>query len=242
MARAVSFDAVNHLRRELGDEEFAALMSGDNLALAKRFAGRLVRRESLLRLPTPLQDSEVPKQFRGWIAPYRTLLAEHECSASWPVAYSVPPDFTTKRHAPRVGPCVEKWKYLQDWPLTNDEPTKSGIAFWIPRPLNGSTSKTASNQLVQLAETRTRLVLPAHHLSNFGSTALLSGLVLGHFRRTGERVPLNGLVARSDTLRADGDRLNLNWRGVELLCDYWNDDVAYGGLGCFPLGFEALGS
>lgn len=243
MKSIVTFDTVAHFRRELGDEEFAALVSGDNLALAKRFTRRLVRRESLLKLPVPLQDAELPEQFRGLVAPYRILLAEHKCPEAWPVAYRVPPAFTLKRHAPRVGPCVEDWQYLQDWTLQNDELTKSGIAFWIPRLLNGSTNKTVSDQLVHLAETRTRLVLPAHHLSRFGSTALLSGLVLGHFRRTGERVPLNGLVARSDTLHADGFRLSLRWFVDALSCgSCWFDGEASGDLGCFPLGFEELGS
>ena len=114
------------------------------------------------------------------------------------------------------------------------------IIFWIPRLLPRSTGKTVDEQRVLMTDTRAKYGLPEHHLSNFGSAALLSGLVLAHYKLSGERVPLRGLWARSDTLHSDGRRLNVgDFDETGLSCA---SGAGMAGatvlLGAFPLGEE----
>lgn len=153
---------------------------------------------------------------------------------SGPVCWRVKAGFTLKHHAPKAGPCHRGFSHLQDWKFL-DEPTKDGIVFWIPRLLEGSTAKNVDEQTALLADTRKRYELPNHHLTSYGSAALLTGLILAHFKASGERVPLNQLWTRTDTRSAGGGRLCLgNFSEDGLDCgDYWGDT-----LGCFPLGVE----
>ncbi|MFH1088978.1 MAG: hypothetical protein V1716_00965 [Candidatus Uhrbacteria bacterium] len=89
-----------------------------------------------------------------------------------------------------------------------------------------------------LAETRTRLDLPAHHMSGFGKVALVAGLILAHFKITGERI---SLVMRTDACDSVGDRLCLFWLGGELIGRWSYDVKSYGNVGVPALGVE-LGS
>lgn len=186
----------------------------------------------------PLVDKDVPEVLGKTMGQWRTLAADLRYNG--PVAWRVQDGFTLKQHAPLAGPCRNGFQYLQDWALQNDAPTRPSIVFWIPRLLRSSTGKTAEEQLVLMATTRTQYGLPEHHLSNFGSVALLSGLVLAHHKLTRERVPLRGMWARTDTLRSFGARLSLGHfgeAGLRCVSRHW-DDERRGILGAFPLGEE----
>jgi hypothetical protein len=190
---------------------------------------------------TPLADSEVPEQLQHLVPKWRKLAAL--LGYTGPVAWRVNQGFTLKQHAPKAGCCYKNFEYLQGWNLQNDEPTKNSIVFWIPRLIPESLGKNVQEKLALLASFREQVGLPAHHLKNFGSAALLSGLILTHFNLTGERVPLNQLWTRTDTLLVGGGRLSLGGfvsRG--LYCVYWGRGDGRGGiLGCFLLGVEELG-
>ena len=163
-----------------------------------------------------------------------------------PVAVMVRSGFALKTHAPKLGPCYEQWAYLQDWTLKNDAPTADSLAFFVPRLVANSTSKNKDEQIQLLSELRKLHELPEHHLASFGDASMLAGLILLHFKRTGERTPLNGDYVRTDTVRTDGWRLLLGRFGdYGLDCHRWccsgggRSDVR---LGCFALGVESLGT
>lgn len=224
----------------LGEELLLAITDSSNLQRVQRFASALVKRAARNTFATPLGDDEVSEKFKGLVALWRKLAAE--LGYTGPVAWQVRAGFTLKQHAPLAGRCIQNFTYMKDWAFQNDEPTKEGFVFWIPRLLDSSTSKDVTAQKQLLVQVRTRLQLPAHHLASFGSAALLSALILAHFKRTGERVPIEGLWARTNTLRVSGDRLLLGFHSVGLHCDSWDDSDADDHVGAFPLGVEALGA
>lgn len=190
---------------------------------------------------TPIHDSEVPSEHQATLAKYRALATEWGVPAKTDICYRVRAGFTLKQHAPKLGPCYNDFQYLQDWKFS-DTPTSDCLVFWIPCVVPGSTSKNVAEQLRLLAETRIRLELPSHHLSSFGSAALLSGLILAHFKATGERVPKDCLWVRTDTCRAGGHRLRLSWHEDALGRGDWGwGGERSGGLGGVALGVE-LGS
>ncbi len=190
---------------------------------------------------TPLADSEVPEQLQHLVPKWRKLAAL--LGYTGPVAWRVNQGFTLKQHAPKAGCCYENFEYLQGWNLQNDEPTKNSIVFWIPRLIPESLGKNVQEKLALLASFREQVGLPAHHLKNFGSAALLAGLIFAHFKRAGERTPLNELLTRTDTLLVGGYRLRLgDFDSRGLFCGYWiQGDGRISRLGCFPLGVEELG-
>ena len=159
------------------------------------------------------------------------------------MAWRVGAGFTLKAHAPKFGPCYDNFSYLRDWNFT-DEPTSEGIVFWIPRLLPGSTGKNVNEQKALMTKIRQDYGLPGSHLASFGNVATLAGLILAHFKATGERVPLDRLWIRTDVCRADGDRLFLGAFGESGLgCDGWRWDGRRSvNLGVFALGVEVLGS
>ncbi len=116
--------------------------------------------------------------------------------------------------------------------------TADSMVFFIPRIV--ATEKNAEEQKKALAKLRKKYSLPENHLFSFGSAALVSGLILAHFKRTGERAPLNSNWVRTDTLYADGHRLYLgDFDEVGLYCDFFSwDDYRSVYLGVFPLGVE----
>lgn len=195
--------------------------------------------EEVVEYLVPLTDAEVPPEHQVTLAKYRRLAAEHYVQSDVPLCYKVRAGFTLKKHAPLAGPCLEGFWYLQDWNF-KDEPTRDALVFWVPRLLKDSTSKAVDEQMQLLSALRQYLALSEHHLSSFGEISLVAGLILAHFKATGERLPLDGLYIRTDTCRADGNRLSLgrfDERG--LFCGLWlwaaeqNDD-----LGVFALGVD----
>ncbi len=237
MNRKASFNGLATVLMGLSEEEQLALL--DCPEELKKFAGDLVIWIVQNTFFLPLSDNEVAEKLTATTINWRKLAAE--LGYTGPVAWKVKEGFTLKAHAPKAGPCYENFQYLQDWNIQNDEPTKDSLAFWVPRLVQGSKSNNVEEQIKLLAELRQRFSLPAHHLTSYGSAALLSGLILAHFKRTGQRTPLNGEWTRTDSLRADGRRLDLGgFLASGLYCFHWpwSDVERSPGLGCFPLGVE----
>ncbi len=238
MNRKASFNAIATLILNLSEEEQLALV--DKADKFKKFASDLVREVVDNIFFTAIDDRDVPAKFADAVAKWRKLASD--LGYDGPVVWSVKAGFTLKQHAPAAGPCYEKWDYLQNWKLQNDEPTADSLVFFIPRIVG--TSKNANEQKTALAELRRQYNLPTNHLTSFGSAALLAGLILANFKRKGERAPLNCCWVRTDTFHAGGFRLNLgDFDGQGLGCGsdwIWGDDRD-DRLGVFPLGVETLG-
>jgi len=157
-----------------------------------------------------------------------------------PVAWQVRQGFTLKLHAPQAGSCYQNLTYLQSWNFY-DEPTSDSLVFWVPRLAPDSTNKTAEEMLHHRGFLWDKHTMPVEHYKSFGSIALLFALILAHFKRVGEPIPLQYYVA-SDTLLADGDRLIAgDFNSSGLYCYYWNDSDRIVNIGFFLLGVESSG-
>ena len=235
MNRKASFNGLAAVLMGLSEEERLALV--DYPEELKKFAGDLVIQIVQNTFFIPLSDHDVAKELAETTLNWRKLAAE--MGYTGPVVWKVKEGFTLKAHAPKAGPCYENFQYLQEWNIKNDEPTKNSLAFWVPRLVQGSKNRYMNEQIAILGELRRRFNLPKHHLSCFGNLSLDSGLILAHFKRTGERTPLNGEWARTDSFLSFVDQLGLGFeagglRGDGLLRS--GDYVQV--VGCFPLGVE----
>lgn len=238
MNRKASFASVAIALLTLSDEELSAV--AEKPKLLKQFAGDLVAGIVANIYVVPLGDVDVPNQFVAAVTKWRYLAAV--LGYTGPVAWKVRAGFALKTHAPLAGPCYDKLRYLQKWDLKNDESTKDSLVFWIPRLAPESTGKTIKQMETHRAELRKLYNLPGSHCQQFGSIALLFALILAHFKRTGERVPLNMFYAASDTLCAGGSRLlagDFGSRGLG--CSYECVSGRDDSVGCFLLGVEELG-
>ena len=217
--------------------ELMSFLDPENLSDLKGLVAELAIR----RCVTPLKDKDVREEYQHLVAPWREI-CHVELGWKGIAVVEVMKGFTLKVHAPKAGPCYRNFEYLQSWrPLKNDEPTKKALVFGPPKIVPGSVDKSTTDQLELLACIRKKYGLPEHHLSNFGSAALNSALILGHFKRTGDRVPENGFWTRTDTMDALGDQLNLRFDEDGLCCANWHwRDLTQGNLGCFALGVEEL--
>jgi len=239
MNRKALFNELAAVLMGLSEDEQLALV--DCPEELKKFVGDLVLQIVQNTFFVPLSDNEVLEKLSETTLNWRKLAVE--LAYTGPVVWKVKEGFTLKAHAPKASPCYENFQYLLDWDIQNDEPTKDSLAFWVPRLVTGSKSNNVEGQIAILAELRQRFGLPDHHLSSFGSASLDSGLILAHFKRTGERTPLNGEWVRTNSLRADGPRLNLgDFDAGGLCCSYWDWDVDERSphVGCFPLGVELV--
>ncbi len=185
-----------------------------------------------------------------------SVMSEQEagklCEAGWKCAvdhfgYHGSPFFmsragsTLKSHAPKFGPCHENFQYLQGWDF-EDKPTADSVLFCPPRLVPDSTNKDVDKQMVLLAKLREKYGLPANFFNSFGEPSTLAGVVLANYNQTGERVPLNGLWARTNSrLRVGGFRLYLHFGRDGLRCGRWAWVGASGGIGCLALGVVDLG-
>ena len=238
MNTSVSWPAVTATWAQLTEEEQHAVV--ENPGGFKEFARDLALEIAKNTFFFPLSDNEVPPRLQdGRQIGHRSMAAE--LGYTGPVAWHVKEGFTLKLHAPKVGPCRENFQYLQDWNFP-DPPSQNSLVWWIPRWIPEINEKNVKDQLDILASFRQRFSLPAHHLSGFGPASTLAGLILRHFKRTGERVPLGGNWVRTDTLDVDGLRLYLGGFGGFLRCGNWDwhDEYRYGNLGAFPLGVDLL--
>ena len=240
-----SFVSVVHALSTLSDEELASVI--EKPELLKEFASKLLADNTSNTYVVALSDNEAvkllveskkynEKDAKALVAKWRKIAAA--LGYTGPVAWKVKAGYTLKDHASLDNNSYSKLGYLKEWKLKNDESTKDSIVFWVPRLVDDSTSKTIPEMEKLHMELRRRYKLPAHHATSFGSIALLFALILAHFKRTGERVPLKYLYAASDTFRADGHRLIAGFFGEGGLdCSYWGED-AFDGIGFFLLGVE----
>lgn len=230
-----TFKGVSAMLMPLTDDELRALV--DSPESVRRLAAALVAKKDRGTFFRHISDKYIPENFSDLVVPWRRLASD--LGYTGPVVWDVRAGFTLKTHAPKAGPCYDRFSYMKDCSFQNDEPTKKATAFFVPRLLTGSTNKNVSEQIALMSNVRQTYALPAHHLASFGSAAMLTGLVLAHFKRTGERTPLNSLWARTDTLRADGRRLDVgDFDDSGLYCSGWDGGDRYGFLGVFPLGVE----
>ncbi|MDO8505438.1 MAG: hypothetical protein Q7S48_02600 [bacterium] len=191
---------------------------------------------------TPIPDAEVPEHHKETLAKYRKRATSWGVAATTAVCYRVRAGFTIRSHAAKMGPCVEDFKHLENLNFP-DEPTSDCIVFFIPCMVPNSTSKTYGEQRDLLEVLRTQDDLSEHHLFGFGKVALLAGLILAHYKATGEQITLNGLWVRTDTCNADRRRLELCWYGGRLACSDWvGDGDRDARIGVFALGVEKVGS
>ena len=188
-----------------------------------------------------LSDNELQQQFPQFadrLVPWRKLAALMGYTGH--IVWLVKQGFTLKKHAPLVGPCYENLQYLQGWNF-NDDPTDDCLVFWVPRLAENSTGKNIKAMEAHRAELKKRYELPGDHATYFGSIQLQFALILAHFKRTGERVPLNLRYAASDTLNAVGYRLIAgNFNDDGLYCYDWLEN-GYVNIGFVLLGVEKLG-
>lgn len=232
MNRKASFNAIATMITALSDEEQVALV--DKGEEFKEFVKGLVRAVVESTFFTAISDKDAPAHLVSAVTNWRKLASD--LGYTGPVLWVVKAGFTLKSHAPLAGPCYKKFGYLQDWELENDEPTADSTVFFIPRII--AMRKNAEEQKQALTELRAKYDLPENHLNSFGSAALVSGLILAHFKRTGERAPLNTEWVRTDTLHSGGDRLGLgDFDEHGLGCGGWLGG-RHDGLGVVPLGVE----
>ena len=243
----ISFDAVTHLRNALSDPAWEALIS--SVAETKAFAEELARKKVENTFFIIMSDPEAidclvkeayweRERAMSVVTTWRTVAGI--LGYNGPICWRVKPGFTLKKHAPLAGPCYEDFRYLQDWALKNDEPTKNSIVFCVPKLVPGSTSKTVSEQEKLRERFRKDNNLPKNHMVNFGQASVLSGVLLSRKAKSGDR-ELPNVYTRTDTLATDGHRLNVG-HFVEdgLYCDDWWDDSGCSHLGFVPLGVEEL--
>jgi hypothetical protein len=155
---------------------------------------------------------------------------------------------TIKADDPKKTPLTYKnFKYLQNWQLQNDAPTKDALVFFTPRLAPQTTDRNVDEQQERLEAIKTQYKLPENHLTTLGDASLLIALILAHYKRTEqngnpERIPLGFEWTRTDTCSENGTRLDLgnfhSERGLSCLW-FWDEDQP-GDIGVFGLGVEEL--
>jgi hypothetical protein len=150
--------------------------------------------------------------------------------------------YTLKSHAAKLGPCFNDFQHLQGWGF-EDKPTTDAVLYCPPRLVPDSTSKDVDKQMDMLAKLREKYGLPANFFTSFGEPSMLSGVILTNYNQTGERVPLDGLWARTDArIRVGGGRLALGgFYRDGFYCGYWDWGGAGSVIGCLALGVVDLG-
>lgn len=237
MTHKPSFASVTAALSTLTDEELSAI--AEKPKSLKEFASKLVADIVASTFVVHMDDNDVPERYRETVAKWRAYAAS--LGYTGPVAWTVKEGFTLKKHAPLAGPCYSNLDFLHDWDIKDDESTQNSLVFWVPRLAPDSTWKTAEQMATHRDALKQRCGLPTHHATKFGSIALHFALILAHFKRTGERVPLNFYYAASDAFHADGRRLvSGGFRGGGLGCSVWGGR-ARGAVGFFLLGVEELG-
>lgn len=217
----------------LTDEELLALTN--NPGELKQFCGDLVAEINKKTFVFPLPDRELQKQFpqlADRLSPWLKLAVAMDYRG--PVAWKVKPGFTLKAHASLAGPCYRQLEYLKEWNF-EDTPTTDSVVFWVPCLAELSTKKSLTMMEEHRAKLRQTYCLPDHHCDRFGSISLIFGLIMAHFKRTGERTLLSRLKVVSDTSRACGARLIAGqfYLSDGFSCDCWVDKVALTVLASF---------
>lgn len=237
-----------------------------NKGLAKRAAKfisdavKLIAEVEKNNFFTAILDADTPAYLSDAVAKWRELASD--LGYTGPVLWAVKAGFTLRSHAPFVGPCKEVF-VPNDWAIRNDCGTRDCFVFFIPRQI--ATGKNAKEQKQALKELRMRYNLPENHMVKFGTVTLVSGLILAHFKSSGERVPLQEVWVRTDSFcYFDSDSPFFTYEDEELesyrihLGDFdedglncsndfhWDhdsdneDDDRDGELGVFPLAIEIV--
>lgn len=232
----------------LGGEDFYFLVTPEGDEALNEFV-KVVSRSRGPRSATPFTDAEALDRWGSEIDGLKDMLKSYRAMASVvfgldsevKIVWEIPAGFTIW-NAPQVGPCYKKWEYMKDWSVP-DEATRHCLAFLPPRLVPESTDKNVEEQMNLLVGISKNYNLPKDHLAGYGNAALLSILILSHYKQTGERVPLEYRWARTDTRLSDGRRLSLgDFDSDGLSCGCWHwDENRYPNLGCFALGVEKLG-
>lgn len=196
--------------------------------------GAGVIRELKRRYFVPLNEHEVPVKYRIIMSGWKEMAAR--INYKGPIAWAVRRGFSLE-NASTIGPCFGELKYLNNCRYL-DEPTRESLVFWIPHLVPGSLYKHVRSQKALLALFRADYQLPENHLRSFGSSSLLSGLVLSYYVMTGCKV-LRGVNVRTSTLTTGKARFTLGWYQGQLISELWrNDDQRYANVGVFPVGIE----
>lgn len=233
----------------LADDELAALVHPESAKRVKWFASAMAKRMACGgRITTPRDfvvpvcDAEAADLFLGskesavaTVLAWRNLANEMGCCDA-PVVYRVRPGFTLLTHAPLAGPCVG-FREARSWGVKDDKPTHDSVVFWVPKLIKETIGQSVVQQLAVLTQTRERLKL-SERSSGLGSAALVSALMLAHYKRTREKVPAEGLSVRTDTKTGSGHRLRLRFGGDGLECSRFHKRSYENFCGCFALAVE----
>ena len=186
MRRKVSFNGLATLLMSLTCEEQTALLDyPDEL---KKLVQELVTRREKNVFFIPISDKDAPEKFSLVAIKWRKLAAE--MGYSGPILWKIKEGYCFLDSI-KAGPCHENFNYLKYAKRCIDPSlTRKSLVFWIPRIIQECKGQNEEQQSAFLEKLRIRLELPSHHLTSFGSLALLSGLIFAHFKRTGERAPL----------------------------------------------------
>lgn len=191
-----------------------------------------------LRRNARKKDQEAKRHILG----YRRGAQEHEVADTEPCHVQVVSGATLKETIPTVGPCVDDFRYLQDWRFP-DPPTTDSMFSLVPKLLRDSIRKNMDEQRELLAQVRQRLELPdnGNHLTGFGAVTHLAGAVLT-YKVVGRDI-FAGKIVHTETCDSGGYRLGLYWNGGRLGCGYWYfDEGRYDDVGVLACGVEkALG-
>jgi len=151
----------------------------------------------------PLEDVELPARFSEVIGKWRSLAAKFFYDG--PVVWLVPAGFSIldSEHWPLLprelrkrAEAIAGWKFLD----REGETTRRQLVFGLPIPLDGSERKNVQQQQAFLADLRKQYQLPESHLSAFGKTSTLVGLILAYNAISGEAGVWDGKLVRTDTL------------------------------------------
>ncbi len=234
--RTASFKALAKIVANLSDEEQLAIIDHP-----KRFGDLMCQFAAEVASSTyviPVHDKDVPLPHRAAARTWRQYARAHDYNG--PIAWRVKEGFTLRSHAQTAGPC-SGLRYISYWDeITGDAPTDKCIVFWVPRLVSSSMDKTFVQMEERREEAKRCLELPDNHATSFGGISLLFALVLAHFKRVGERVPLKEFFAVSDSLGVEGNRLivgGFNKSGLQ--CANTVGKPRYD-VGFFLLGVELL--
>lgn len=160
---------------------------------------------------------------------------EQGLAISDPCHFAVEPNATLKQTIPTVGPCVEDFKYLQNWSFA-DSPTEHCLVSGVPVALRETTSQNLATQLRTLGAAENRWGVPKGFFSTeLIPTVYVAGVALTHFNLK-KRDMFGDLWVRTGTCNSDGNRLRLFWRQGRLLCASWHWlGDSYSGLAVAPL-------
>jgi hypothetical protein len=162
------------------------------------------------------------EEARQIVQGFRTKARTHGVADTVHIHAKARPGATFKQDLPLMGPCWERFHYLQYWDFP-DPPTEHCLLSWVPKPLQGGTNKDHVKQYALIAAFKAEAGLPGRYHVSFGSVGHVGGLVLAHFNAYHED-PFGGRLVRTDTCKTGGFRLQLSWFTDSLNCGQWYSD------------------